>query len=107
MNLKQKFGLRVKELRKSLKMTQEQLAEILNMETPNISRMENGLLPKADKIQKLAEIFDVPVFELFKFNHFENREAIQRKIIQIIEKADDKELSLFYKIITDIKEYKS
>lgn len=40
-SLKRNFGLRVRELRKSAHMTQEQLAEKLGMDTPNVCRMEN------------------------------------------------------------------
>ena len=56
-SLKRNFGLRVRELRKSAHMTQEQLAEKLGMDTPNVCRMENGThFPQTKNLVKLAEI---------------------------------------------------
>lgn len=42
-SLKAKFGKRIRELRKRSGFTQEKLAEMIGMEPPNISKMENGL----------------------------------------------------------------
>lgn len=108
MNLKQKFGLRIKELRKALNMTQENISEVLNTEPPNISRLERGVnFPQIDKIEKLAELFDVPVYELFKFEHFSKREDLINKIIEVLNKSNQKDLELIYKIIMNLREYKN
>jgi transcriptional regulator with XRE-family HTH domain len=52
-SLKDKFGKRVKEIRKGKGITQEQLAESVNIEPPNISKIECGMhFPQPDKIEK-------------------------------------------------------
>ena len=63
------FGLRIKELRRSKHLTQEQLAEEIGMDTQNLCKMENGNhFPQVKNVIKLAKILDVEVKELFDFN---------------------------------------
>ena len=54
------FGETIKKLRKQKDMTQEQLAEYLNISPQAISRWEiNSTLPDITLIPMLANIFDV------------------------------------------------
>lgn len=100
------LGLRIRELRKSRKLTQSQLAEAIGMETTNLCKLENGgQLPKEENIEKLAKVFDVPIKDLFEFGHLKSRENLQEKLIEIIKNAPQKELELYYKIITDLCEH--
>ena len=39
-SLKEKLGARIKEIRKSKKITQEKLAEMIDIDIPNISNIE-------------------------------------------------------------------
>ena len=51
---------RIKELRKSSKITQEQLAEILGIKRENISRWENNAAqPSRENLIKFADYFSV------------------------------------------------
>ena len=45
--LKQYFGARIKEIRESRNLNQEQLAELVNMESRHISRIETGKIGRA------------------------------------------------------------
>ncbi len=104
-NIKKRFGLRIKELRLAKSWTQEYLAEKLNMETQNISRLEKGVhLPNSERIEQLAKIFSVDVCELFMFEHFNERDVLIKKITEYLEKASQKELQFIYKVITACKE---
>ena len=61
-SFKKKFGKRVKELRKKEGLTQEQVAEIVNIEPPNISKMENGLhFPQPENIEKLSKALSIEI----------------------------------------------
>ena len=40
--LKEKLGKRIKEIRKSRNLTQEKLAEMIGLDTPNLSNIERG-----------------------------------------------------------------
>lgn len=99
------LGLRIRELRKSKRLTQAQLAEAISMETTNLCKLENGCqFPKEENIEKLAKFFDVPIKELFDFEHFQTTKNIQTNLILTIQNAAEKDLQLYYKIINAIKE---
>ena len=52
------FSKRIKELRKTKKMTQRQLADLLFVDCSTVTKWETGKAnPDFDKQQKLAEIF--------------------------------------------------
>ncbi|MBQ4145303.1 MAG: helix-turn-helix domain-containing protein [Clostridia bacterium] len=54
------FSKRIKELRKTKKMTQRQLADLLFVDCSTVTKWETGKAnPDFDKQQKLAEIFNV------------------------------------------------
>lgn len=106
-SLKLKFGKRVRELRKNIGLTQEQMAEIIGIEPPNISKMENGMhFPQPDKIEKIAKALNVSIFELFEFEHFGKKEELIRYIKSTIDNFDEKKIRLVYKFIYNLKLYK-
>ena len=106
-SLKAKFGKRIKELRKRSGFTQEKLVEMIDMEPPNISKMENGLhFPQPENIEKLAKVFDIDVKSLFDFEHFEAHDLLIKRIHDYLEKADDKSIEFVYKCMTNLKEYR-
>lgn len=56
------FGQRLKELRKSKRLTQQQLADIFFLNKSSISRYENdSQLPENEQLQKLADYFNVSI----------------------------------------------
>lgn len=66
MNLRTLLGKNVKYYRFRKKLTQEQLAEILNGSSNYIGRLERGQhSPSLDKIEKIAEALDIEPYELF------------------------------------------
>ena len=102
--LKKKFGKRVRELRKSLYLTQEQVAETINIEPPNISKMENGLhFPLPENIEKLAKVLNVEVKELFDFSHILDDSTLKKIICDELNNLSSKELMYIYKTIKNIK----
>ena len=61
----EKIGTFLKELRKEKNMTQEQLAEKLNVNNRTISRWENArTMPDFDMMIELAKLYDVSIEEL-------------------------------------------
>lgn len=60
---------RIKELRKKKKLTQEELAEKINVTKLTISRWERGeRIPKSDKANEIAKLFNVPVSYLLGYD---------------------------------------
>jgi transcriptional regulator with XRE-family HTH domain len=106
-SLKQKFGKRVREIRKSKGITQEQIAELISIEPPNVSKMESGLhFPQPDKIEKIANALNVSVQELFDFEHIQKREDLIEYIISSLPRYDNKTLELVYKFVYNLNIYK-
>ena len=60
-----KIGAFIKELRKEKRLTQEQLAEKLNVSGRTVSRWETGTnMPDISLLTELAEFFDVSIPEI-------------------------------------------
>lgn len=106
-SLKHKFGKRVKELRKQAGLTQEQMAELIGIEPPNISKMENGMhFPQPEKIEKIANALNVNIFDLFEFEHLQKRDDLIKYIKSEIDNFDEKKIELVYKFIYNLKLYR-
>ena len=106
-SLKDKFGKRVKEIRKGKGITQEQLAESVNIEPPNISKIECGMhFPQPDKIEKIAKVLDVDIKDLFEFEHYQDREELVNFITDTVNNCEPKTLELIYKFDYNINLYK-
>lgn len=72
MLLKKLLGKRIQQLRKENKMTQEQLAEIIDISVRNLSKIENGVnFPSEQTMEKLLRAFKMFPHELFWFNNQE------------------------------------
>lgn len=105
-NLSKNLGQRIKELRKLNKMTQAQLSECIGMETTNLCKLENGShMPKEENIEKLAEVFNVPIKELFDFGHVKSCEKLQQELISVIKNSSQKDLELYHKVVFAIREH--
>lgn len=64
--ISKKLGKRIKELRERKKLTQLVFAEMVNMESSNISKIERGIqIPKEESLIKIAKALNVTVKDLF------------------------------------------
>ncbi len=62
MNKENKLGIQIKQQRKLLGLTQEQLAEKAGIDNKHLSKIENGLhLPTYKTIKKLSEILQIEI----------------------------------------------
>ena len=94
------FGRRIKELRKSKKMTQEQLSEILGLYQKQIGNIETGsYFTTMPNLEKLAEIFDVEIKDLFDFEHQKNKDEILNDIHKLLNTASEEQLNLIFRIV--------
>ena len=70
------IGLRIKKLRKNNSLTQEMLAEKIDVSTEHMSRIETGAIrPSLTVIEKLANVFSVSEEELM-FGNKNEKSAI-------------------------------
>lgn len=67
--LKQKFGRRLRDIRESRRMTQEQFAETLDISVDFLSLIERGRnAPSFETLDKIARRLRVSVADLFHFD---------------------------------------
>ena len=76
-----KIGNNIKRLRRDKGMTQEQLAELLNISCAAVSKWETSTTyPDITAIIPLARIFDVSIDELMGYNSVKVEEEIEKII---------------------------
>ena len=100
-----KLGLRIKELRVRNNLTQSKLAELINMETSNLSKIERGIqMPKEETLESIIKALNIDLKELFDFQHFKKDEEIFKILTKILKQSSTEELHAYYKIINSIRE---
>ena len=91
MSVKAIFGLNLKVYRKEKKLSQEQLAEKVDITAKHLSEIERGIVfASANLIEKLAKNLDIPIFAFFLTDnsiYYNNImiDRIEKLIIQNIE----------------------
>lgn len=104
-NIKIKLGQKIKYLRKNQNITQEKLAELINMDITSLSKIETGRnYPQPETVEKIANALNVDISQLFSFQNLETKEdyisAINKNLQHI--SNDEEKLKLLYKISTDL-----
>ncbi len=100
--MKKMFGQRLRELRTAKKLTQETVAELIDIKPENYSRIENGVsFPKPENIVKLSKVLDVEIAELFQFSHLNDYEKILDAIIEKL-KSDKETTVITYKFLKSL-----
>jgi transcriptional regulator, XRE family len=100
MENKKLLGRRIKEIRKSRGLTQEQLSEMIDIETSSLSGIESGrFYPSLHVLEKIAQVFEVELIEFFKFSTVNLPENLDKEILNIIERQDKKNKQLIYKLL--------
>lgn len=98
-------GKRIKEIRESKKIKQVELANMIDVEATNLSKIEKGVhLPKEETLKKITSSLGVEVKDLFDFGHIQSREDLINKITKILHSATTKELQFFYRVLISYKE---
>ncbi len=106
MKLTVKFGKRLKELRKKANLSQQELAELVGMESlNNISKLETGeQLPKKENLEKLCKALKVEAKELFDFGHLKSKEELIEDMNNVFKTSSLKDLQFYSKIINSYLE---
>ncbi len=98
-DIKDLLGKRIKELRKEKNLTQERLAELIDIDTRNIIKIENGeTFPRLKTLEKLLEVFQIGISELFIYEHLQDITLLREKVLKKLEKDDDL-VRLIYKML--------
>lgn len=68
-DIKKQLGKKIKQIRKNKNLTQEELAEMIEIEVPSLSNIETGkFAPSVETLQKLSNALNVGMWEFYYFN---------------------------------------
>ena len=99
--IKKLLGKRIKEIRISKGLTQEQLSEFTNIGAPSISKIESGVYhPNDDNLEKIAEALGVEPYKLYMYNHLKDAKELRKEIEAKLSGATDEEIRLLYKVVS-------
>ena len=97
--LKLHFGLRVKQLRTRLGLTQDELAEKISRTQRQISLIEVGKsFPNTETIVNMACVFDCNFKDLFDFETVQNIKNLKKELLNLIDKLPEEKLKTLYLI---------
>lgn len=98
-DFKKLFGQNLKKIRKQKNLSQEMLAEMVNIETYNISRIETGKsFPQINNLIKIINFLEIEPLELFNFTHFNADFGLRLSINKLLDE-NPRQLETIYKII--------
>ena len=97
------LGKRIRSLRKKNGLSQEQLAERVNMSSKYLGEIERGQVNfSIDIAERISDTLDIELTDLFDYQHELNRKTLIKKINSLIQDANDENLQLIFRIIKSI-----
>ena len=99
-NTKVLLGARIKEIRKARGLTQEKLAEMIEVEQKHVSRIESGKnFPTIDRLEKMAAALNVPIMGFFDFLHLEEDDEVVVNLEAMLMELDGNSRKIAYRLI--------
>jgi len=99
-----KLGKRIKQIREARGMKQYVLAEKLNMEPSNLTRIESGYqFPKEENLTKIASILDIEIKDLFVFPTETTKDEMLKRINKTINELSCSELIFLHNFLISYK----
>ena len=101
MDFKKSFGEKVKRVRKKRGLTQEQLAELIDISPRNLSKIEVGeCFVKAETLEKILKALNISSEDLFATDHIKEANELLNLIYSILDKVkdDNRMLEKIYKM---------
>ena len=102
MNPKELLGKKIQQIRKSRGFTQEKLAEIIEMDSGYICKMETGRhTPSLETLNKLSNALNVDMKEFLDFTSLENISIMfktKENLLKLIDEMPPQNVSLLYNI---------
>ena len=105
MGVKQEFGKKIKRMRLNRGLTQEELAEAIDLSQRAMSGIETGEnFASAETIDKLVSALDTTLEELFATNHLKVEEDLRQEIDEKLNSLnnDSKKLVIVYNVIQSL-----
>lgn len=100
MDNKKLLGKRIKGIRKSCNLTQEELAEKVNIDITTLSGIESGRhFPSLVTLEKIAKTLNVALTTLFDFNHLISTAEMRSFIGNNMDLLSDDDIKFVYKLL--------
>lgn len=98
------IGERVKKFRGSKRLSQENLAEMCNLSTSYISRIESGKKKASLKsLVKIGDVLEIPTTTLLNGNQDNEFLEYKSKLMWIIEDCNNYEKKVIFDLVTAMK----
>ena len=103
--IKKLLGKRIKELRKERKLSQQELANLIEIDQRNLSNIECGITFPSKSLLQIAGAFEISLKDLFDFEHLIiKRNDMISYIENKIKYLDDKSIKVIYKLVKSLIE---
>lgn len=100
---KQLLGSRIKELRRGMELSQDQLSEKIGVDPKHLSRIELGKsFPYMETLEAIAQALEVELKDLFDFSHIEAQPIDKHEIEALLGGVNQDKLRLIYKVVKSI-----
>ncbi len=102
MNIKKEFGEKIKRMRKKRNLTQEQLAEMIDISPRNLSGIEVGAnFIKAETLEKILSALNTSMEDMFSSVEIKNNKELLADIIKDIKSVgnNNAKLKCIYKMV--------
>jgi len=102
-DLKVRLGQKIKFFRKKMALSQEQLAEMVNMETKSLSRIESGHnYPMYENLVLISTALNVEPWQLYFNEDTKDLDTMKSEIISILE-HDTQKIPALYQYLLMLK----
>lgn len=97
---KELIGARIRSLREAKGLTQEKLAEVMDINSKYLSNIERGKEnPTLDILIKFADALKVEMWEMFDFGHEVGIKELKETMTKFMKEADEEKLRTAVKLL--------
>ena len=97
---KKLLGARIKELRRQAGLTQEELAELVGLDSRHLSRLEVGRhFPSLNSLERIADALHVPLVEFFRFPGEEKIQTLRADLTRFAKRSSESQILLATKVL--------
>ena len=101
MLLKKELGKRIQQIRKSRKITQDKLAELIGIDSKNVSRIESGnSYPSPETLCSISKALEVEIYELFVFKEQIPYDKMKETIVSALD--DNRKILYLYQMLIGV-----